>query len=102
MSTRIHVDTVVPPAAGIGSAPTNHPGIPELLRRIQAEFLEMPGMQLTQEQAQRLWSLDPTICSALLNALVDARFLCRTSNGAVMQYGTAGDQAAVRRGRPAV
>ena len=59
--------------------------IPELLRRIQAEFLEMPGMRLTEAQAQRLWALDATRCSAVLDALVDARFLTRMRDGAVMR-----------------
>jgi hypothetical protein len=99
MSTPIHVDLCVPRAAATGAAPTNHPGILELLQRIQAEFLEMPGMRLTEEQAQRLWSLDPTVCSALLDALVDARFLCRTSNGAVMHSGMARDPVPAMIGR---
>jgi hypothetical protein len=54
----------------------------ELLRRIRGEFLEMPGMRLTRPQAQRLWGLDAALCDALLDALVDARFLFRTSDGA--------------------
>jgi hypothetical protein len=88
MSTPIHVDRSVPRRSETVAPPTTYAGIPELLRRIQAEFLEMPGMRLTEEQAQRLWCLDATLCSALLDALVDARFLCRTSGGAVMLCGT--------------
>lgn len=53
----------------------------ELLRRIRGEFLEMPGMRLTKRQARRLWGLDEALCDALLNALVEARFLFRTSDG---------------------
>jgi hypothetical protein len=30
----------------------------ELLRRIRAEYLEMPGLRLTAPQAQRLFGLD--------------------------------------------
>src|SRR5262245_7291557 len=33
-----------------------------LLRRIEGEYLEMPGLQLTREQAQRLWVLDCDTC----------------------------------------
>jgi hypothetical protein len=59
-----------------------HPPINErLVRRIRAEFLEMPGLCLTIEQAQRLWSLEPRTCEALLRALVDSRFLRRTDRG---------------------
>jgi hypothetical protein len=49
-----------------------------LVRRIRAEFLEMPGLRLTLRQAQRLWSLDAATCASLLEALVDSRFLRRT------------------------
>ena len=57
----------------------------EILRRIQAEFLEMPGLRLTEAQASRLWGLESVVCSALLNALIDARFLVRTGDGAFMR-----------------
>jgi hypothetical protein len=52
-----------------------------LVRRIRAEFLEMPGLCLTIEQAQRLWSLEPRTCEALLQSLIDSRFLRRTDRG---------------------
>jgi len=55
------------------------------LRRAQAEFLEMPGLRLTEPQARRLWGLDSISCTALLHALVDARFLFRTRDGAFMR-----------------
>ena len=50
------------------------------LRRARAEFLEMPGLQLTEAQAARLWSFDSALCSAVLSALVESRFLIRTRN----------------------
>ena len=53
-----------------------------LLVRIKAEFLEMPGLQLTPWQAQRLWGLDAKACDDALNALVEGAFLHRTSSGA--------------------
>jgi hypothetical protein len=53
-----------------------------LLTRIKAEFLEMPGLQLTPWQAQRLWGLDAQACDEALNALVEGAFLHRTSSGA--------------------
>jgi hypothetical protein len=52
------------------------------LRRVFNEFLEMPGMQITCAQGQRLWGLDETTCKRLLDLLVEARFLCRPHNGA--------------------
>lgn len=56
-----------------------------ILRRIQGEFLEMPGLRLTLVQAQRLWNLDLLVCEALLDALVDARFLMRVRGDAFVQ-----------------
>jgi hypothetical protein len=50
------------------------------LRRAQAEYLEMPGLQLTEAQAARLWSFDSALCSAVLTTLVESRFLVRTRN----------------------
>jgi DNA-binding IclR family transcriptional regulator len=57
------------------------PPIPDLLQRIRGEYLEMPGLRLTAEQARRLWSLDLGTCRSLLDALVDARFLSRSGDG---------------------
>jgi hypothetical protein len=57
----------------------------EVLRRVQGEFLEMPGLRLTEAQARRLWGLDAASCGALLGALVDAQFLFRTRDGAFMR-----------------
>ena len=57
----------------------------ELFRRIQGEFLEMPGLRLTQPQACRLWGLDRELCVQLLARLVDARFLMRTRDGSFVQ-----------------
>src|SRR6266850_5126959 len=57
----------------------------EVLRRVQGEFLEMPGLRLTEAQARRLWGLDAASCGALLGILVDAKFLFRTRDGAFMR-----------------
>ncbi|HEY3382432.1 MAG TPA: hypothetical protein VGK32_11730 [Vicinamibacterales bacterium] len=57
----------------------------ETLRRVRAEFLEMPGLKLTVSQAQRLWGLDRSTCEALIEALTGSRFLTRTRDGAVIQ-----------------
>ena len=59
--------------------------IDEVLQRIQGEFVEMPGLCLTAAQAQRLWGLERDVCDALLGALVDARFLSRTREGAFVR-----------------
>jgi len=65
----------------------------DVLRRVQGEYIEMPGLRLTTAQAQRLWGLDRAACDALLGALVDAKFLLRTRDGAFMRS----DQARATR-----
>jgi hypothetical protein len=57
----------------------------DVLRRVQGEYTEMPGLRLTTAQAQRLWGLDRAACDALLGALVDAKFLFRTRDGAFVR-----------------
>ena len=57
----------------------------EVLRRVQGEFLEMPGLRLSEPQARRLWGLDAEQCAALLRDLVDAKFLFKTRDGAFMR-----------------
>jgi hypothetical protein len=57
----------------------------EVLRRVQGEFLDMPGLRLTVAQARRLWGLDAASCDALLSALIDANFLFQTRDGAFMR-----------------
>ena len=55
--------------------------IENILNRLRAEYLEMPGLQLTAEQVQRLCGIEPKLCQSALVALVDAKFLCVTSGG---------------------
>lgn len=71
----------------------------ELLRRARCEFLEMPGLRLTERQAGRLWGLDQVSCATVLATLVDARFLFRGRDGAFMR--TDGCDAAATTGTPA-
>ena len=52
-----------------------------LLRRIQSEYQEMPGLKLTEAQARRLWDIDGRTCRLVLTTLLEQRFLKRTSGG---------------------
>ena len=52
---------------------------------IRARYLLIPGLRLTQAQVRRLWSLDAVTCEALLDALIDIRFLRRTQEGAYVR-----------------
>jgi hypothetical protein len=66
-------------------------GLQDVVRRVRGEFLEMPGLRLTPQQARRLWLLDERACEAVLGALVKARFLARTRDGAfILQDGSGG------------
>jgi hypothetical protein len=69
----------------------------EVLRRVQGEFLEMPGLRLTRAQARRLWGLDTAMCDALLGALVEAKFLFKTRDGAFMKVEQATPVKALHR-----
>lgn len=74
----------------------------DVLRRVQGEFLEMPGLRLTEAQARRLWNLDQASCAALLGALVDAEFLFKTRDGAFMRVEHASPLKATIRPRARV
>lgn len=51
-----------------------------LAERIRGEFLEMPGLKLTQAQAARVFGLDARQ-SRVLDELVDEGFLVRDGRG---------------------
>jgi hypothetical protein len=53
----------------------------QLLNRIKAEYIEMPGLRLTVAQAGRLWGLDGPACLDLLERLRIERFLQRRPDG---------------------
>ena len=53
-----------------------------MLTRIRGEYLEMPGLRLTVEQAQRLGGVERTVCKSVLDELVEEKFLCVKVNGA--------------------
>ena len=71
----------------------------EVLRRVKGEFLEMPGLRLTEAQARRLWGLDRDSCAPLLGALIETNFLFRTRDGAFMRVEHAGPLKATLKSR---
>jgi hypothetical protein len=52
-----------------------------MLRRIRAEFLEMPGLRLTLDQARRLCGVERALCQIVLDALVNENFLSVKADG---------------------
>lgn len=66
------------------SANTSPPAI-DWYALVRSEYLEMPGLNPTLAQAERLWNLDPATARAVLTALEEARFLRRTRSGAYVR-----------------
>jgi hypothetical protein len=59
------------------------PVVDDVVRhRAEAEYLEMPGLKLTAQQASRLWHLDAAASAQLLDSMVDAGVLYRARDGA--------------------
>ena len=56
-----------------------------ILRRVRAEFVEMPGLRLTPAQALRLWGVERDMCHAVIDALIDSAFLRWTPAGALVR-----------------
>jgi len=54
-----------------------------IVQRVRGEYLEMPGLSLTERQAARLWHLEPEACRVLVKALVESGFLRDTPRGYV-------------------
>jgi hypothetical protein len=57
------------------------PAVESLAHRVRAEYLEMPGLDLTIAQAVCLWATDTDLCERVMSYLVDAGFLVRTERG---------------------
>lgn len=55
--------------------------IEDIIVRLRAEFLEMPGLRLTRPQVQRLCGIEAMICQAVLDSLVSEQFLALREDG---------------------
>ena len=65
-----------------------NPPVHDLQWRIRGEYLEMPGLRLSIEQASRLWALDRVACVDLLDRLVANNFLQCDRNGRYVRKGS--------------
>lgn len=63
-----------------------HPQLAEIASRARAEYLEMPGLQLTIPQAARLFNLSPDLCTVTLETLVADGFLHRAGTRYTRAY----------------
>jgi len=59
----------------------------DVLLRVQGEYREMPGLKLTDAQAQRLLGIDCDTCTVVLSTLLERGFLRRTNNGLYIRAG---------------
>ena len=61
----------------------------ELIGRIRGEFIEIPGLKLSLQQACRLWNLSASACREALDALRAEGFLYQTPSGAFIAFPSA-------------
>jgi hypothetical protein len=64
---------------------TDQVDLQDWLPLIRAEFDELPDLELTQRQVERLWNLEATVAEAILGALVSIGFLRQTRQGAYVR-----------------
>jgi hypothetical protein len=64
----------------ITSLPRSAP-LAALLQQVREQYREMPGLKLTKPQATQLFGVAPSVCAAMLRALVMENFLSRTEDG---------------------
>jgi hypothetical protein len=57
----------------------------DLAERLVGQFLELPGLRLTTEQAARLLGVDRLMSEGVVGALLDAAFLRRMPDGSVVR-----------------
>src|SRR5438874_5424253 len=69
----------------------------DLIDRLRAEYLEMPGLSLTHAQIERLCGIERKMCQVVLDTLIARKFLRLTPDG---RYTRLGDGDATRP-RPA-
>jgi hypothetical protein len=74
-------DVLIEPDPVLGRGYTLSTAPELLMKRVTAEFVEMPGLRLTIDQAARLWGLERDKCQALLQALVYQEFLSVKADG---------------------
>ena len=58
-----------------------------MVERARADFMEMPGLELTLPQAVRLWHFGADDCRAVVDALVDLGFLRWTAKRTMVRTG---------------
>ncbi|HEU4927404.1 MAG TPA: hypothetical protein VFT24_10170 [Vicinamibacterales bacterium] len=60
--------------------------ISALVTKIQGDYLDTPGLTLTLPEALKRFGANAITCKAVLDTLVDARVLTRTSDGGFVRF----------------
>ena len=63
------------------TSPLRSEPLAALLQRVRDQYRETPGLELTKPQATRLFGVAPSVCAAMLRALVMENFLSRAGDG---------------------
>ena len=56
-----------------------------LVTRVRGEYREMPGLNITVTQTERLWGLDRHTCASVLTTLMERSVLKRTTSGTYLR-----------------
>jgi hypothetical protein len=63
----------------------DHEQVRQAQSRIEREYLEMPGLSLTEAQARRLFGLPCDLCEAALRGLARQDVLVETAHGTYLR-----------------
>jgi hypothetical protein len=63
--------------------------IQTLIERVGRDYVEMPDLELTLAQAERLWNLSSDECRAVMDTLTQAGFLKWTARRTIIRTGNA-------------
>lgn len=64
-----------------------HRSVPEWRSIVMDAYAMLPTLSVTRPQGQRLWGMDSSTCGYVLDGLVDAGMLIRTTNGQYCRMG---------------
>jgi hypothetical protein len=74
--------------ATVITLPSRSAPLGALLQQVREQYRDMPGLKLTKPQATRLFGVAPSVCAAMLRALVMENFLSRTGDGVFVRSTT--------------
>ena len=70
------------------TCPADSAPLVALLQQVREEYGKIPSLKLTKPQAMRLFGVAPSVCAAMLRALVMENFLSRAGEGVFVRSTT--------------